>query len=54
LYRLRYELRWRFFIQFRVDKIIPYKKFYINKNNLTKIKLVNHQKFYKNLKSSII
>lgn len=54
LYRLRYELRWRYFIQFRLDRIIPYKKFYVNKNNLKKIKLVNHKKFYENLKSSII
>ena len=34
--RLRYELRWRYFIHFLLDKIIPYKKFYINKNKIRK------------------
>lgn len=49
--RLGYELRWRFFIQHRFDKIFPYKKYLIKNNKIRNYLKTKHDKFYDNFKS---
>lgn len=60
--KLVYELNWRFFIQHRLDKFIPYKKYkiqnsyirdYIIKNNEEYYKKIDSSFFYNNIKKSI-
>ncbi|MDB3888259.1 hypothetical protein N9341_01820 [Candidatus Pelagibacter sp.] len=44
--RLVYELRWRFFIQNRFDKIIPYKKYIIQDKKIKNLLKNKHDSFY--------
>lgn len=50
--KLSYELRWRFFIQNRFDKLIPYKKYSIRNQNIKKKIIEKDNGFYENFVSS--
>jgi hypothetical protein len=50
--RLAYELRWRFFIQHRFDKIFPYKKYIIRDKKIKNFLKNKHDEFYNNYSSS--
>jgi hypothetical protein len=50
--KLSYELRWRFFIQNRFDKLIPYKKYNISNKNIKKKIIEKDNGFYENFVSS--
>lgn len=50
--RLAYELRWRFFIQHRFDKIFPYKKYTIRNKKIKNFLKNKHDEFYNNYSSS--
>ena len=49
--KLRYELNWRFFIQYRFDKFFSYKKYKIQNSSIKKHIIQNNEGFYKKLNS---
>ena len=52
--KLRYELNWRFFIQYRFDKFFSYKKYKIQNSSIKKHIIQNNEGYYKKFNSLII